>query len=77
MTEQRFETPRPVRLEVTVPTGDVEVATVDGAESTVTLRAHRSASNRRTSSSSETGSSSDHSARRSAASWAALTGRSM
>jgi hypothetical protein len=37
MTEQRFETPRPVRLEVTVPAGDVEVATVDGAESTVTL----------------------------------------
>ena len=37
MTEQRFETPGPVRLEVTVPAGDVEVATVDGAESTVTL----------------------------------------
>ncbi len=37
MTERRFETPRPVRVEVTVPAGDVEVATVDGAESTVTL----------------------------------------
>jgi DUF4097 and DUF4098 domain-containing protein YvlB len=34
---QRFATPRPVRLEVNVPVADVEVATVDGDESTVTL----------------------------------------
>jgi Putative adhesin len=37
MTEQRFNTPGPVRLEVRVPSGDVDVATVDGDESTVTL----------------------------------------
>jgi hypothetical protein len=34
---QRFATPRPVRLEVKVPVADVDVATVDGGESTVTL----------------------------------------
>jgi DUF4097 and DUF4098 domain-containing protein YvlB len=34
---QRFTTPRPVRLEVKVPVADVDVATVDGGESTVTL----------------------------------------
>lgn len=37
MTEQHFETPRPVRLEVTVPAGDVEVTTVEGTGSTVVL----------------------------------------
>jgi hypothetical protein len=37
MAEQRFATPRPVRLEVKVPVADVDVATVDGDESTVTL----------------------------------------
>jgi putative adhesin len=37
MAEQRFATPRPVRLEVRVPVADVDVATVDGGESTVTL----------------------------------------
>jgi hypothetical protein len=37
MVEQRFATPRPVRLEVKVPAADVDVATVDGGESTVTL----------------------------------------
>jgi len=37
MFEQRFATPRPVRLEVKVALGDVDVATVDGSESTVTL----------------------------------------
>ena len=37
MPEQRFNTPRPVRLEVTVAAGDVRVATVDGDESTVSL----------------------------------------
>jgi Putative adhesin len=37
MPEQRFDTPRPVRLEVKVATGDVHVAAVDGNESTVTL----------------------------------------
>jgi hypothetical protein len=34
---QRFATPRPVRLEVKVPVANVDVATVDGGESTVTL----------------------------------------
>jgi Putative adhesin len=37
MTEQHFTTPRPVRLEVKVPAADVDVATVDGNESTVTV----------------------------------------
>ncbi len=37
MVEQRFATPRPVRLEVKVPAADVDVATVDAGESTVTL----------------------------------------
>jgi DUF4097 and DUF4098 domain-containing protein YvlB len=37
MAEQRFATPRPVRFEVKVPAADVDVATGDGDESTVTL----------------------------------------
>jgi DUF4097 and DUF4098 domain-containing protein YvlB len=37
MSEQRFSTPRPVRLEVTIAAGDIQVATVDGDESTVRL----------------------------------------
>jgi DUF4097 and DUF4098 domain-containing protein YvlB len=37
MVEQRFATPRPVRLEVKVAVADVDVATVDGGESTVML----------------------------------------
>jgi Putative adhesin len=37
MTEQRFATSRPVLLEIKVPAGDVHVATVDGAESMVSL----------------------------------------
>jgi DUF4097 and DUF4098 domain-containing protein YvlB len=37
MTEQRFPTPGPIRLEVKVPIADVDVATIDGEESTVTL----------------------------------------
>lgn len=37
MSEQRFATPRPIRLEVTVPAADVDVTTVDGGESTITL----------------------------------------
>lgn len=37
MAEQRFTTPRPVRLEVKVEAGDVWVATVDGDQSSVTL----------------------------------------
>jgi DUF4097 and DUF4098 domain-containing protein YvlB len=37
MAEQRFTTPRPVRLRITVPAGEIDVATVDGDESTVTL----------------------------------------
>lgn len=37
MTEQRFATPQPVQLQVKLPAADVDVATVDGGESTVTL----------------------------------------
>jgi DUF4097 and DUF4098 domain-containing protein YvlB len=37
MTEQSFTTPEPVRLEVKIPVGDLDVATVDGDQSTVTL----------------------------------------
>src|SRR3954451_22102785 len=33
MAEHRFHTPQPVELEVKVPTGDVEVTTIDGEES--------------------------------------------
>jgi hypothetical protein len=37
MSQQSFSTPRPVRLEVTVASGDIQIATVDGDQSTVTL----------------------------------------
>jgi DUF4097 and DUF4098 domain-containing protein YvlB len=37
MEEQQFATPNPVRLEITVASGDVHVTTVDGGESTVRL----------------------------------------
>lgn len=37
MNEQRFPTPEPVRLEIKVPSADVEISTVDGEESTITL----------------------------------------
>jgi hypothetical protein len=37
MVEQCFATPRPVRLEVRIAIADVDVATVDGGESTVTV----------------------------------------
>lgn len=37
MSEQRFTTPSPVRLELKVPISDVDVATIDGGESVVTL----------------------------------------
>ena len=37
MTEQRFPTPEPVRLEIKIPTGDVDVETADGGESTISL----------------------------------------
>jgi hypothetical protein len=37
MTEQQFDTPGPVKLEVTFAAGDVQIATVDGHDSTVTL----------------------------------------
>jgi hypothetical protein len=38
MSEQHFTTPRPVRFEVKLPAGDIEVGTVDGDHSTVTLK---------------------------------------
>lgn len=37
MVEQRFDTPRPVSLEVRVPTADIDIATIDAGESTVTI----------------------------------------
>jgi len=37
MSEQHFATPDPVSLEIKIPAGDVEIATVDGDRSTVTL----------------------------------------
>lgn len=37
MAEHRFATPQPIRLDIKLPSGHVEVATVDGEESTVTL----------------------------------------
>jgi hypothetical protein len=37
MSEQRFATPSPVRLELKVPISHVDVATIDGGESVVTL----------------------------------------
>jgi DUF4097 and DUF4098 domain-containing protein YvlB len=37
MPEQRFATPEPIRVEVHLPVGDLEIATVEGDESTVTL----------------------------------------
>lgn len=37
MSEQHFSTPRPVALEVKIPSGDVEVATVEADEATVRL----------------------------------------
>jgi len=37
MTERTFHTPDPVELEVTVPAGDIEVETIDGEESFVTI----------------------------------------
>ncbi|MEO9176714.1 MAG: DUF4097 family beta strand repeat-containing protein [Gaiellales bacterium] len=37
MIEQRFATPEAVRLELSVPSADVQIATVDAGESTVTL----------------------------------------
>lgn len=37
MTEQRFNTPRPVRLEVHLPAGELQIATVDGEESAVAV----------------------------------------
>jgi len=37
MAEHRFHTPEPVELDIRVPTGRIEVETVDGDESVVTL----------------------------------------
>lgn len=37
MTEQSFPTPPPVRLEIKVPSAEVEISTIDGEESTIAL----------------------------------------
>jgi DUF4097 and DUF4098 domain-containing protein YvlB len=37
MAVQSFNTPEPIRLEIAIPAGDIEVETVDGAESTIEL----------------------------------------
>jgi hypothetical protein len=37
VTEQRFDTPQPVGLEVKIPAGDIHVGTVEGDWSTVTI----------------------------------------
>lgn len=37
MAEQRFHTPEPVELEIRVPSGDIDLETVDGDESTISL----------------------------------------
>lgn len=37
MSEQRFPTPNPIRLELKIPLGDVDAATVDGDQSTVAI----------------------------------------
>jgi hypothetical protein len=37
MTEHRFQTPVPVELVVKIPTGEIEIQTVDGDESLITL----------------------------------------
>jgi len=37
MSEHRFHTPEPVDLEIKIPSGDIDVETVEGAESLVTL----------------------------------------
>jgi DUF4097 and DUF4098 domain-containing protein YvlB len=37
MIQERFTTPEPVRLVISVPSGDVEVATTEAGESTVTV----------------------------------------
>ena len=37
MAEQRFRTPEPVELEIKIPSGDIDVETIDGDESTIEL----------------------------------------
>jgi hypothetical protein len=37
MTEHRFQTPEPVELVVKIPTGDIDIETIDGDESLVSL----------------------------------------
>jgi DUF4097 and DUF4098 domain-containing protein YvlB len=37
MAEQRFHTPEPVELEIKVPTGDIDVETIEGDESAIEL----------------------------------------
>jgi len=38
VSEQQFSTPRPVRLEVKIPAGDVDVTTVAGEQSTISVQ---------------------------------------
>jgi DUF4097 and DUF4098 domain-containing protein YvlB len=37
MAEQRFHTPEPVELEIKIPSGDIDIETIDGDESTIDL----------------------------------------
>src|SRR5438105_15100636 len=37
MAEQRFHTPGPIELDVSIPAGDVEVETIDGEEAVVAV----------------------------------------
>ena len=37
MPEHRFHTPEPAELEIKIPIGEIEVETVDGDESTITI----------------------------------------
>src|SRR3981081_3004357 len=37
MPEHRFQTSEPVELEITIPTGDIDIETIDGDESVISL----------------------------------------
>ena len=37
MTEHRFQTPGPIELVVRIPSGDIDIETIEGDESVVSL----------------------------------------